>query len=161
MSLSDDQLDAMEASAPLLVQEVRNLRGELHKTIGENADIETARRDLEFKLHAANLQLHDDQTLRDDYTELLKKHDEALNAIVHYKVAVQRDEETIAHLKTLVKAEPDKSETFKEVRNERDKYLKYLNAIRDYATTLPTMSDYDIMVRSELLRLVETGEHSK
>lgn len=115
--LSDDQLNAMEPSAPLLVAEVRSLRELLamEKGITEAS---------EGYIQALELQVHDNQTLCEDYGS-------AIRAIYNYKQAAIRDEETIKELKAMVKEGPPRSETFREVRDERDAYLAALNGIKD------------------------------
>lgn len=76
------------------------------------------------------LQIHDNQSLREDYEALLKKYDEATEAFKLMKDAAQRDEETIRELKAIIK-EPVKSETFKEVRDERDKLIAAAKALME------------------------------
>lgn len=117
--LTDDQLNAMEASAPLLVAEVRRLQASAIEWGTELAKAGDT-------IHRLELQLHDDRTLRDDYEKLVKENahrdkvvQECRQAVEAYKEAALRDEETIKELK--LKSERQlKSETFREVRDERD-----------------------------------------
>lgn len=91
----------------------------------ESNDIPSVRA-MADELHTLKLQLHDNQTLRDDYEKLVKENahrdkvvQECRQAVEAYKEAALRDEETIKELK--LKSERQlKSETFREVRDERD-----------------------------------------
>lgn len=122
--LTDDQLDAMTASAPLLVQEYRKLDKELHlKSMAHDECV--------ADIHRLELQLHDNQSLREDYEALLKKYDEATEAFKLMKDAAHRDEETIRELKAKVGGPIERSETFKEVRTERDQALKKVALLSD------------------------------
>lgn len=94
--------------------------------------------ELEAKLHAAELQVHDNQTLREDYEALVAENAhrdsvvaECRAAVETYKEAAHRDEETIKELKARIAGPVERSETFKEVRDERDQALKTVALLAD------------------------------
>lgn len=122
--LSDDQLKGMEVGAPLAVAEIRRLYALEGGIL--NMDVRKHVQAQKETIYALELQLHDDQTLRQDYESILKKHDEAMEAFKLMKAAAQRDEETIAELSLQLTKPPERSETFKEVRDERDECHKLL-----------------------------------